>query len=642
MIQLIKSSVATNNATNTVINENGTPGAYTLPAQNYCGQMLTHQGKYMLYTTGTGAANWKLYAKRMSDGVIITPPVTINIPTSDDRMVGLTSSGIRQNRSYLDTIAVASQAQVVALMWTTSASVMDSVADSSGNIKIGTWDIDANTFVFSASITAGFTSGDRVRLTVSPDGLRVAIIRNAAFTTSNMIVFAGRSAIGQIMASTRVVTGAQLVPTVSEQTVVSCDNIVTGPLGKDSFTCGWTSAGEHILPIRYTSNNNIVLILTQPTGTTTPRMVTVVTGASLTQMTTFNGVMVRVKPTCGDYVYVAMTWNGTWSGVTYTAKTMVYKVNTVTGVSVTFASDLFATPSSPVYAASLQMSNDGRYIFGTDVYSGISNTMLVYDAITGALVTTIPVRSDLDLNGCYAMVTGGMVPGTRYLVNDGGVWKKWTGTALTTVTIAGARPTSYEMVLNGAVCVGSIPSAVYAAMTSPSAYVSFYEDDNTVTPAITYTPIPKDTFFPMNQDIAINSTISNISNITVTSTISGAGSVCLVVSFDSGVTWNKWNGSTWVATVAPLTDNMTAAVCSNIPNTGWATAMTAGKIRYGVILSIAASTDAATVSSINMTYDTPDGYLDTTTVDVTTVLTGNAEYGVVFNTAGRYKIVNIK
>ena len=608
MIKVL-SGYASDGTTKVVNETNVTEASYP---QRTAAYGYSHQGKYII---GSNASGY-LCATRVSDSVVITPAVNIANtpfgPNKDPQIV----SGIPglTGRDSVTAPAIANKAQKIAFSLVTTT-------DATGAFVIKIWDIDANT-IASWSIATGFGATVAVGFSLSPDGGTVAIysIANLGATITLRLV---NTATGVISAST---TG----------------NVLTNGNAQATTPFFWLGAawtldtGYFMVP--YCPNTQIIGVsIISSTGTVS--LNATLTGVYSGVYYTYNGTptFVRILPTSSTVFYLCSAGPGSMGLVTCFTK-ILYSNGTATGID----TGAIGILSHYIKPETVCVSLAGDYIYGllgarANPIDIAAKVAVLTPAL--ALITEISVTHQDTSNVGYISLV--LVPTRRYLIKQGSAWKKWNGTAFVTATVAGTDPTATEFASQGYNIITKISEAEYLAMGNVATTVRLWTDSSGDTPIVTAKATFNPLFLPMNQDLTIDNTrITGINNMAVTVANTGTGDIKLVVSFDSGVTWSKWNGSAWVTVSDTINGGNTVAEFNAITTAAWETARLAGKYRFGITLFTPEYNDVAKISLITRSHNNLGYYTEPASSDITlTQYDGSYEYW--FNTAGRYKMVQL-
>jgi hypothetical protein len=222
-----------------------------------------------------------------------------------------------------------------------------------------------------------------------------------------------------------------------------------------------------------------------------------------------------------------------------------------------------------------------------------------------ATVTTDYVELAIELNVPEPVEEPEPVgPTIRYLFEDGTDLKTWDGS---TWTIIGAGPaTETHFTANGMESLASVTAAAVNALNSQTPRVLRYSTLAEPGVNLQMTAVPTDRVIIPTGDINLENT-ANIDFFTLANTISGAGSVKTVVSFDSGATWFTW-AETWAAiepNVQSIAANgMTPDVLNARTSEDWGTLRgDSTTVRFAYYLSMAASTDTASANTLTAQID---------------------------------------
>ena len=582
---------------------------------NFYPNIYTAQGKYILSVMKNGTGVAQLRAIRVLDGAVITSPTGITPHETPAPLVGELTTLTAQINAPVGIPALAANVNKLAYLFGGPGSV----TDASGNITVCWWDIDANTYS-AFSVATGFGAGIPVDLAVKHDGTAITLIVGPNIAVTNN----GNSYIAMVQIGTGTVTrytgaaiiGATDAPNtkrVQGQVRFTMDNTLLMPFITQAN--GW----EFSYLCTYTLGS----------GTQAPRLQPSATTSSLS--TVANARSIIYPTTSGKYYWLLQLYNVS----TYSSKLWRQDgVNCVAGTTVPF-----------LLLNTMSVSLDGTLIYGASG-AGATTKLGVYDSTSLALLWDCGNTTSYQLIDGYTKYVS-VTSATRvsYLVNDNGVWLAWDGASLIATTITnGATPTEAQVLAQATTCTGKVPAAVYTAMLSrnANAYVRLFVDNTTFVPTITCAAVQKDIFIPMNQDTIVDFvSVGRINSMSTTAAMTGNGVARIVMSFDSGVTWSKWNGSTWVTVSDTMNGGNTVAEFNAITTAAWATAFAAGKYRFGISMTKVDSTDNVVLNLISRTHDGANIYTDCALTDFTTTQTA-AGYTQTYNIAGKFKMIIFK
>lgn len=197
----------------------------------------------------------------------------------------------------------------------------------------------------------------------------------------------------------------------------------------------------------------------------------------------------------------------------------------------------------------------------------------------------------------YAITTGSYLQTlSKYLVSDSDGIKHFDGTNWVKV---GDLPLTEAMFRSYG---DSSLSISRSGLTSSTPTLNYWSEDlNEVTHQIKQIVIPKPVLVKQITNYVLTTGVKSVATAV---TVTGTSLIRIIVSVDSGATWNYWSGSAWVVidstNITTLTaSTMTSAIVNAITAAQWLLLVGTSKtIRFGWFLKQVLSTESCNVNYI--------------------------------------------